>query len=345
MRGQIASRIYFEKIITRRLEVRILSRFARSEIGIAPGWEKNSAIHLPLFLTNSYLYRKGGCFMREELKSYLFSKHILVSESEKDNSSSFDALFALANKLGINITKGRELANLKVFEFAAYQMRIYVPDPFYLGFPKTVKELTTEELLFDQLLSYFNTYYLGNFIDGDHSRFEKDFERIAFREEVTPKNFAILNEENAVKELFAIADNLLTSTRPLNTVQFNFLTAVIKDYDYEIKNCASKAVGAKLIAITENLEIAKFLNLSDTIKVIEEINHIFYLNDNIKKLNFENQHRKLISKIIDMNVASERADIITCYEKKALWAGILHHIHYKPKSKAGEGFAVSRFLK
>ena len=33
-----------------------------------------------------------------------------------------------------------------------------------------------------------------------------------------------------------------------------------------------------------------------------------------------------------------RCDIRTCYEKKQLWNGLLHHIHYQPKNEAAEMF-------
>ena len=276
--------------------------------------------------------------MRLELKNYLFDKHILVREYGSNTASSFDVLFALANKLGIKITKGKELASLDLFEYAASRLGIYVPDPFYRGFPETVRKLTKEELLFDQLLSYYNTYYLGNFNEAEHSRFEEDFERIAFRENTEPKNFVILEEEDALKEIFSITDNLLLSTRPLGSSQYDFTKFVIKEYDYEIKACASKDLAAKLLADTENVEFVKFLNLSDVVKVVEYVNHNIYLNNNIKKLNFENRDRKLISKVLDAILPSPRADIINCYEKKAIWAGILHHIHYKPKCETGKEF-------
>ena len=58
-----------------------------------------------------------------------------------------------------------------------------VPKPFYRGFPQSVRNLSTEELLFDQLAHYFNTYGLGNFEEPGHSMLEKDFERAAFQEE------------------------------------------------------------------------------------------------------------------------------------------------------------------
>ena len=34
----------------------------------------------------------------------------------------------------------------------------------------------------------------------------------------------------------------------------------------------------------------------------------------------------------------DRCDICTCYEKKQLWNGFLHHIHYQPKNEEAEIF-------
>jgi ABC-type sugar transport system ATPase subunit len=76
-----------------------------------------------------------------------------------------------------------------------------VPPSFYRGFPESVKKLSRAELLFDQLIHYTRTYGFGNFDSPDYSRFEEDFERCAFREEVTPRDFSILCEEEAKEVL------------------------------------------------------------------------------------------------------------------------------------------------
>jgi hypothetical protein len=80
------------------------------------------------------------------------------------------------------------------------------------------------------------------------------------------------------------------------------------------------------------------MNLSDVMKVVDELNYRNYNNSNPKKLNFKNQDRKLLTEILDRMFKGSRCDIRTCYEKKQLWNGFLHHIHYQPKNEAASVF-------
>lgn len=118
--------------------------------------------------------------MKEIYKDYLFEKHILVSDGEKEEKHVFETLFAMAHFFGVKITKGRELVHCGMVKELSKRFGENVPKPFYRGFPQSVRNLSTEELLFDQLAHYFNTYGLGNFEEPGHSMFEKDFERAAF---------------------------------------------------------------------------------------------------------------------------------------------------------------------
>ena len=58
----------------------------------------------------------------------------------------------------------------------------------------------------------------------------------------------------------------------------------------------------------------------------------------IKARNLRNRDRKLISSVIDFFFSKETPDIRECYEKRKLWSGLLHHIHYQPKNEAAAGF-------
>ena len=157
--------------------------------------------------------------MKELYKNYLFTKNILVNDGIKyDNlGNTFSALFTIANKFNIRVVKGKELATLDVIKYISKQIPDKVTEAFYRGFPESVRKLTREELLFDQLLHYFDTYVCGNF-EGEaaHSLFEENFEREAFTEKTTIKNFDILTEEDAMKVLLEMANNLLQSSRPLS---------------------------------------------------------------------------------------------------------------------------------
>ena len=135
--------------------------------------------------------------MKEIYKEYLFEKHILVSDGEKEEKHVFETLFAMAHFFGVKITKGRELVHCGMVKELSKRFGENVPKLFYRGFPQSVRNLSTEELLFDQLSHYFITYGLGNFEEPGHSMFEKDFERAAFQEETEVQEFVIQTEEEA----------------------------------------------------------------------------------------------------------------------------------------------------
>lgn len=275
--------------------------------------------------------------MKESFKKQLFAKHILVNDTQKCPENIFEALFSLANILNIKITKGQQLASLDVFKFASSQLGENVPQPFYLGFPESVRNLTPEQLLFDQLVHYTVTYGFGDFSQPGHSLFQENFERVAFKENTIVKEFVILNEEDAKKELEQIFDNLLLSSRPLNDTQYTLVKDFLVEYDFEIKERKCKDTLIRLILDTKNFSLARLLHLSDFIRVVEYVNHQNYKKYNIKKLNFKNQDRKILSKILDI-LLDGKFSIMDCYEKQATWCGILHHIHYKPKTDVATNF-------
>ena len=43
-------------------------------------------------------------------------------------------------------------------------------------------------------------------------------------------------------------------------------------------------------------------------------------------------------KVIDAFFEQENPNVLDCYEKRKLWAGLLHHIHYVPKNSAAADF-------
>ena len=58
----------------------------------------------------------------------------------------------------------------------------------------------------------------------------------------------------------------------------------------------------------------------------------------IRTLNLRNRDRKLISSVIDFFFDQKQPDTRDCYEKKQLWAGLLHQLHYAPKNEAAAAF-------
>lgn len=276
--------------------------------------------------------------MEQILRDYLFDKHILVSEGEGKEEHVLETLFSLANLFNIRITEGEEHARSEMINYVSGQLGVGVPEPFYRGFPKSVRELSHDQLLFDQLLHYTVTYGFGDFSEAGHSLFEENFERLAFKENCEIKEFVILTETKAVEKLKEYAENLLAGTRPMNDSQFGMICQLIRSYDYQVEHCASKNTAIRLLVTLRDRRFAKFLILPDLIKVVEEIHYRDYESENIKKLNFKNQDRKFVTALLDEFLASGKDFVPECHEKKAIWCGLLHHLHYRPKNETGRQF-------
>ena len=117
------------------------------------------------------------------------------------------------------IVKGDKLVRDYMIRIAANQLGEDVPEPFYRGFPQSVRQLTSDQLLFDQMIHYITTYGLGNFSEAGHSLFEEQFERTAFKEDADIKEFTIVTKEEAEAILSESVNNLLAGTRPLSDEQ------------------------------------------------------------------------------------------------------------------------------
>lgn len=276
--------------------------------------------------------------MKKIFKEKLFEKQVLVNETGEDEFC-FQALFSFANILGINIEKGKELASLETFRFAAEMLGRNVPSPFYIGFPDSVRELAKERLLFDQLFHYFVTYGIGDFSEPGHSVFEEDFKRAAFKEKVEPKTFSIITEKEAESEIKKIFDNLILSSRPLSAKDFELVKECAEVFGYDATECCSKDTLVKLCVCFNDPKFAKKLNLCDFVYFAETLNYLRYGEKSIKKLNLKSADRKLLSVVLDELIKKD-SNVKDCYEKQAAWCGILHHIHYKPKTESGKNFVA-----
>ena len=277
--------------------------------------------------------------MKDVYKKYLFSKHVFVSdEAAGEEKNQLEVLFSLANLFNIRIVKGQKLVRDGMIRFASECLGEDVPEPFYKGFPKSVRKLTKEKRLLDQLIHYVTTYGFGNFSEAGHSLFEETFERTAFKEDAEIKDFSIVSEGEAVNLLGGMVNNLLAGTRPLSDEQYELVKSFIQDYNVVIENVASKNTCVKLMMDMRDLRFAEFIVMSDVIKLVDEMNFQLYGSENIKKLNLKNQDRKFITAVMDKLFEKGRCDIRNCFEKKKIWNGLLHHIHYKARSAEAESF-------
>lgn len=276
--------------------------------------------------------------MKAIYHEFFFQKRILVQEKKAASGNQAETLFALANLFGIRIVSGAELVTESMIKFASGQLGTKVPEPFYRGFPNTVRELSPDKRLFDQIVHYMITYGFGEFSKPGHSLFENDFERIAFQENTEIRDFTVITTEEAEKLLEQAITDLLKSTRALGADRFELLKAYLKDYEYTVKACASKNTAIRLLVDSRDLRFAGFISLADVMKVADEINFAVYERTDIRDMNWRNQDRVFLTKLLDLKLGGEAKDYRDCYEKKALWSGLLHHIHYRPKTPYAKEF-------
>ena len=269
--------------------------------------------------------------MNEIYKQYLFGTHVLVNETGPDPHA-FETAFSLANLLGIRLTSGAELASPEMIRFAEEQLGANVPEPFYRSFPEGVRELTPDQLLFDQLVHYSITYGFGDFSRPGHSVWESDFERLAFKENAEIRDFAVMTEEAAGKRIEEAVKALCSSTRPLDARKFEVVKQYIGDHGKEGLSFASQDLRIRLLMATRDLTFAEGLHLNDVLKVAERLWFEAYGNDDPKKLNLKNQDRKFLTRLIKDRLAAEE-NFIDCYERQARWTGLLHHLHFQPEGE------------
>ena len=276
--------------------------------------------------------------MKAIFKDYLFNHGILVNEAVEKDSNAFETRFALAKLFNIRITDGENLVTADMIHYAEEQLGQTVPEPFYRGFPESVRMLTSKQRLFDQILHYAHTYGMGDFSEQGHSMLEEIIQRDAFNEKCEVRDFSVITEEAAAVKLAEYVENLLAGTRPVNDDQYAFICEYIREYDYQVKACASKNMAIRLLLEFRDVRYADFIAMSDVIKLVDEMNYCLYDNENIKSLNLKNQDRKFITAVIDHLFHKGSCDLRNCFEKKAVWNGLLHHIHYHPVNEIAAQF-------
>lgn len=276
--------------------------------------------------------------MHQTLESYLFQKGFLVGRDAQPPAEAFAAVFALAWYLNLRVRAGEEYAHPALLRFASAQFGENVPEPFYRGFPESVRALPQEALLYDQLLHYYVTYGRRDFSETRHSAFEALSARPEFAEATSPRYFEILSPAAAAETCRRLAEDLLAGSRPLNENQYGFLLEYIRETGMPVKKCASRQTAIRLLLDLRDLSFARFLSAADGIKAAAELSWRSYGNKEIHKMKFRNQDRKFLSSVLDALLAKEPPDLAACCEKRAAWCGLLHHLHYRPKTEEAARF-------
>ena len=277
--------------------------------------------------------------MNNIIESKLFTKHFVIA-TEESGKEQFTTAVSLIEIFNVKITKGASLLHPDMIKTFSRELGHYVPEAFYRGFPESVRELTSEQLLVDQMWSYVKTYGFCNFEESQHSIFE-EYERKAFTEKDIPlKEFQVVTHEEAVSIAKEIFDNILSGTRPLNMDDLAFVANCISEIGFVPVRIASKNTAVQLFLGFKdtNLLGVAGCNLADTIKIVDEINYGKYNNKNLKKLAFEPEDKELVRTVIDFffERGVDLKTISVCCEKKKIWCGLLHHIQYKANKDASK---------
>lgn len=297
--------------------------------------------------------------MKELYKDLLFRKHYLVSDHDEndvtafgENTSAFrfNIAMTLAGKFGIRVRGNVLNATISMIKDAERNLGIYVPEPFYRNFPYSVRALTPDQLYYDQMLHYTQTYGLGWWDNLGHSSLEPRedvFIRRAFNEKVEPKDFNIITPSEAVSLIKEYTKDILSSNRPLDLANLVFVAEAVRDFSYDIlpDRIPCKITVIYLMYQFRDPYFCKYLKLSDTIKLLGFIQYNVYNSENLKKLNLKNKDRKFLTDVLMEFERLEESqcnmtyfDFKDCFEKHKIWCGFLHHIHYRGKTTAMRNF-------
>lgn len=279
--------------------------------------------------------------MNEVIRDYLFSHHILVNETGKEIlGHSIYALYGLINDFGVRVDNGSELANVDILRYVGNQLTHFATkESFYLGFPNSVRIMSNDMKAFNQMYHYAITYGMNDFSRDESPRaaYEEIVDRVTLTKgEENIKNFSIVSIDSVPDIVKNLVSDICLATRAISAEQIEFVSAAYKEYQILPEIVKGKTNAVRLMLELDDMYFAKYLSLVDTIKLVEEINNLHGIgNSSLTKLRIPSNYRKLICKFIDMKLdevtnEDEYAKITECFEKKKIWNGLLHNIHYNP---------------
>ncbi|MBP3436808.1 MAG: hypothetical protein J6K61_02740 [Clostridia bacterium] len=274
------------------------------------------------------------------LKKHLFEKHFFVWEEEDIAENQAEVIAFLAERFNIALTAGIDKVSLSFVRLAADALgKTDIAEPFYKGFPKSVLALSKKALLLDQFLHYCQTYGLGLIEETGHSLLEEEIYRGLFKEETPVRYFSVISEKEAEEKLIELAKALLKGSRPLSNDQYFFVALVLKNYPFTVEKVGSKNTAARLLLDTRDIRrFGHFIWLSDVVKVLERMLFQYGTGQTLTDMRLRASDRKWLTKLLDYLFENARGNTRECFEKKAVWNGLLHLLHYKPKTVQAECF-------
>lgn len=284
----------------------------------------------------------------KEMEDRLFQNNIIISDNGKDQEAVY---ITLLGKFGVKIADEASfsLLNPEVLNVFERAFRKPLGEPFYRGFPESVKSLSEEEILIDRLIHYAQTYGTGDHENRHFSIFEKEVEKVPFKESYDLKIYKVVNSERAFKELYNIADTLLMR-RQIMPCDYQFIIEML-DNGYEPEKIRSKQILCFLIRYIRDQKgdkeavafIDKFrsFELNDILRLIgwDNASKDFQSRPNFNKLNMQNKDRKFYTTLIEhVATRTNTEDMLDVVEKRKIWKGLLHHIHFKAATTNATAF-------
>ena len=101
---------------------------------------------------------------------------------------------------------------------------------------------------------------------------------------------------------------------------------------------AVRAVLIHLLVCSRREAYADALMLSDVLALAGELQFRATGRRNLRRLNLCNQDRQLLTRVMHRLFRTGRVDLARCFEKKALWCGLLHHLHFRAQTKPEADF-------
>ena len=196
------------------------------------------------------------------LRDILTLRHFLVSTSEQEaanEKTKFYNAYLLAN-FGIVVDKPYLLTSDMVQDISKI-LKLEVPKSFYAN-PQDTRYFTKEELLIEQVVSYFA--YATDL--GRIELFKKDLPEYFVGDEIKLRTFQILTEDEAQIQLESIMKSYCSYTRPFSIDELEEFTALyyggyLKE-DTEIK-CKDNI----FTLLDSDISFARFLDKKDIVKL------------------------------------------------------------------------------
>lgn len=208
------------------------------------------------------------------LRDILVTRHFLVEGAAPTDMSrnAYYNAYLLTN-FGIAVDEPKKLRKEHLAAIANI-FKLTVPSSFYSN-PQDLRYFTKEELLIEQVVSYFVGYGTGV---GRIEMFKKDLPEYTVGDELKLRIFNILSEEEAVNKLVEIYKAYCAYTRPFSNQELEEFSAIYNAFaeDAFLSDFCAEVLASSELKCKENIismlpknrdYFARFLDRKDLVKM------------------------------------------------------------------------------